>query len=57
MVFDRFGGPDVLEAREIADPAIAPDEALVRVRACGSVSGWHSSPGIAASFKPSSSCG
>ena len=35
MVFDRFGGPDVLEAREIADPAIAPDEALVRVRACG----------------------
>jgi len=34
-VFDRFGGPDVLEAREIADPAIAPDEALVRVRACG----------------------
>ena len=35
MVFDRFGGPAVLEAREIADPAIAPDEALVRVRACG----------------------
>jgi NADPH:quinone reductase-like Zn-dependent oxidoreductase len=35
VVFDRFGGPDVLEAREIADPAIAPDEALVRVRACG----------------------
>ena len=35
MVFDRFGGPDVLEAREIADPAIAPDEALVRVCACG----------------------
>ena len=34
-MFDRFGGPDVLEAREIADPAIAPDEALVRVRACG----------------------
>jgi len=35
VVFDRFGGPEVLEARAVPDPRIAPDEALVRVRACG----------------------
>jgi NADPH:quinone reductase-like Zn-dependent oxidoreductase len=35
VVFDRCGGPEVLEQRERPDPVIAPDEALVRVRACG----------------------
>ncbi|MGH7741314.1 MAG: zinc-binding dehydrogenase [Candidatus Eiseniibacteriota bacterium] len=35
MVLERFGGPEVLEMRERPDPVIAPDEALVRVRACG----------------------
>ena len=35
VVFERFGGPEVLELHDRPDPGIAPDEALVRVRACG----------------------
>ncbi len=35
MVFDRFGGPEVLEARELPDPACGPGEVIVDVRACG----------------------
>jgi NADPH2:quinone reductase len=35
LVFDRFGGPDVLEYREIPDPALAPGFAVVRLRAIG----------------------
>jgi len=35
MVFERFGGPEVLEARGMPEPAIRPDEALIEVRACG----------------------
>ena len=35
VTFTRFGGPDVLEYGDRPEPAIAPDEALVRVRACG----------------------
>ncbi|HTK32100.1 MAG TPA: zinc-binding dehydrogenase [Candidatus Saccharimonadaceae bacterium] len=35
IVFDRPGGPEVLELRDVPEPAIAPDEALVEVRACG----------------------
>ena len=35
VVFDRFGGPEVLEYRDMPDPTIAPDEALIEVRACG----------------------
>lgn len=34
VVFDRFGGPEVLELREVPDPVCAPDEVVVRVRAC-----------------------
>ncbi len=35
VVFDRCGGPEVLELREVPEPAIRADEALVEVRACG----------------------
>ncbi len=35
MVFDRHGGPEVLELRELPAPEPAAGEALVRVRACG----------------------
>jgi NADPH:quinone reductase-like Zn-dependent oxidoreductase len=35
VVLDRFGGPDVLEMRDVPEPACGPDEALVAVRACG----------------------
>jgi len=35
VVFDRCGGPEVLELRELPEPAIRADEALVEVRACG----------------------
>ncbi len=35
VVFERTGGPDVLEVRDVPVPAIRPDEVRVRVRACG----------------------
>lgn len=35
LVFDRFGGPEVLEWREIADPVVTPGSALVRIASAG----------------------
>lgn len=35
VTFTQFGGPEVLAYGDAPEPTIAPDEALVRVRACG----------------------
>ncbi len=35
VVFDRHGGPEVLEARDMPDPVCGPGEVVVDVRACG----------------------
>ena len=35
LVFDRFGGPDVLQLRELPDPVPSQQQALVRTRAIG----------------------
>ena len=35
VLFERYGGPEVLEAREVADPTTAADEVLLEVKACG----------------------
>jgi NADPH2:quinone reductase len=35
LVFDRFGGPEVLEIRELSDPAPRPGHAVVRMQAIG----------------------
>jgi NADPH:quinone reductase-like Zn-dependent oxidoreductase len=35
VVFDRFGGPEVLELRETPDPRPKANEVLVQVKACG----------------------
>lgn len=35
VVFDRPGGPEVLESRDLPEPSFAADEVLVEVKACG----------------------
>src|SRR6266545_2628844 len=34
VVFESFGGPEVLALRDVPDPAIRPDEVLIEVKAC-----------------------
>ncbi|WP_434994194.1 NAD(P)-dependent alcohol dehydrogenase [Arthrobacter sp. Ld5] len=47
VVQETFGGPDVLELREVAVPNIAGDEVLVHVRAAGVDRGvWHTMTGL-----------
>jgi NADPH:quinone reductase-like Zn-dependent oxidoreductase len=44
---DRYGGPDVLELREVARPAPKDGEVLIRVRAAGLHRGdWHVMTGL-----------
>ncbi|MFD3447527.1 quinone oxidoreductase family protein [Microbacteriaceae bacterium 4G12] len=35
LIFETFGGPEVLQYKEIADPAIGPDDILVNMKAIG----------------------
>jgi NADPH:quinone reductase len=35
LVYNTFGGPEVLEYREIAEPVIGPNEVLIRMKAIG----------------------
>lgn len=35
VVLDHFGGPEVLQAREVPRPLPAPGEVLIRIRCCG----------------------
>src|SRR5690348_13290834 len=35
LVFDRFGGPEVLSLRDVPEPSLEPGTALVRTRAMG----------------------
>jgi NADPH:quinone reductase-like Zn-dependent oxidoreductase len=47
IVQDRFGSADVLELRDVPDPAIGEDQVLVRVRAAGSGPDvWHLMTGL-----------
>jgi NADPH2:quinone reductase len=35
LAFDRFGGPEVLEWREVEDPVLVPGSAMVRIASAG----------------------
>jgi NADPH:quinone reductase-like Zn-dependent oxidoreductase len=35
IVFERHGGPEVLELRDVPEPALRPEEVRVEVKACG----------------------
>jgi NADPH:quinone reductase-like Zn-dependent oxidoreductase len=47
IVQDRYGSADVLEFRDIEEPAVGPDDVLVRVRAAGcGPDVWHFMAGM-----------
>ena len=47
IVQDRYGSPDVLELRDVHEPAVGDDDVLVRVRAAGVDPGvWHLMTGL-----------
>lgn len=47
IVQDRYGSADVLELRDVQEPAVGDDEVLVRVRAAGVDPGvWHLMTGL-----------
>jgi len=54
VVFDRHGGPEVLQYRDVPDPVIGSSDVLVRVRACAlnHLDVWirRGIPGVAFSF-------
>jgi len=35
VVFDRTGGPEVLQPRQLPEPTVGPDQVLIEVKACG----------------------
>ncbi len=35
LVFDKFEGPEVLQSRQLPEPVLSTDEALVHARAIG----------------------
>ena len=35
LLFDSFGGPEVLQFRELSDPAVPPGHVLLAMRAAG----------------------
>ena len=47
IVQDTYGGPDVLELRDVPDPTVGPEEVLVRVHAAGcGPDVWHLMTGL-----------
>ena len=47
IVHDRYGSPDTLRLRELATPAIGPDEVLIRVRAAACTRATFRGAGLA----------
>ena len=53
IVYDRYGGPEVLELREVDRPAPAKGEVLVRVRASSAnPADWHFMRGVPYLMRP-----